>query len=140
IIFSDGTKKRVSNDTKYIGKYISTKALGTDDRMDVTNMYKYPEGSIMEREIFYKAIDKLLQSPSVDFEKKLLLFRRKEEYKLHQGTGLHGAFSLFQKPTLGQDISMILSLKNTTPSSIKVIVNMTASSILYTGKHKHEIW
>lgn len=44
ITFSDGTKKRLSNDTKYIGKYISTKAVGSEDRMDVTHMYKYPEG------------------------------------------------------------------------------------------------
>ncbi|PIO23367.1 hypothetical protein AB205_0191290, partial [Aquarana catesbeiana] len=140
ITFSDGTKKRLSNDTKYIGKYISTKAVGSEDRMDVTHMYKYPEGSFEERAIFNKALDKLLQSPSVDFEKKLQLFRRKEEHQPHPGTGLRGAFSLFQKPMHGQDINMILSLKNTTSGSIKVIVNMTASSILYTGKHKHEIW
>ncbi|XP_040186223.1 protein-glutamine gamma-glutamyltransferase E-like [Rana temporaria] len=140
ITFSDGTKKRVSNDTKYIGKYISTKAVGSEDRIDVTHMYKYPEGSFEERAIFNKAIDKLLQSPSVDFEKKLELFRRKEEHKPDQRMALRGAFSLFQKPMLGQDIHMILSLKNTTSGSIKVIVNMTASSILYTGKHKHEIW
>ncbi|XP_018414785.1 PREDICTED: protein-glutamine gamma-glutamyltransferase E-like [Nanorana parkeri] len=129
ITSSDGTKKRVSNDTKYIGKYISTKAVGSDDRVDVTHMYKYPEGSVEERAIVDKAL-----------EKKMLLFKRKAEQKPQEGTGLHGGFSLLQRPTLGQDIDMILSLKNTTSTSIKVVMNMTSSSILYTGKLKHEIW
>ncbi|KAM5136065.1 protein-glutamine gamma-glutamyltransferase E-like [Mantella aurantiaca] len=140
VAFSDGTKKRVSNDTKYIGKYISTKGVGSDERVDVTHTYKYPEGSAEERSIFDKAVNKLLESPFVELEKKMLLFRRREEHKPHGGTRLHGAFSLLQRPLLGQDIQMLLSLKNMTSSHIKVIVNMTSSSILYTGKHKHEIW
>ncbi|CAJ0948792.1 unnamed protein product [Ranitomeya imitator] len=140
INFDDGTKKRISNDTKYIGKYISTKAVGSDDRVDVTNLYKYPEGSLEERQVFEKAVNKLLDSPLVELEKKLLYFRKRGEQKPKIGTMLSGMFSLPQVPSLGQDIYMILNLHNLTADNIRVIVNMTSSSILYTGKHKYEIW
>lgn len=44
IVYKDGTKKKVYCDTERIGKAISTKAMGSNSRVDVTNNYKYPEG------------------------------------------------------------------------------------------------
>ncbi|XP_075033770.1 protein-glutamine gamma-glutamyltransferase E-like [Mixophyes fleayi] len=140
IYYRDETKKRISNDTKYIGKYISTKAVGTDERVDVTSNYKYPEGSLQERELFDKAINKLLESPLVELEKKLLHFRKRGEENPKQGGILSGRFTMTQIATLGQELNVILSLKNLTTYNITVIVNATSSSILYTGRHKHEIW
>lgn len=39
-----GNQKQNSLDPHTIGKYISTKAVGSYSRMDVTEKYKYPEG------------------------------------------------------------------------------------------------
>ncbi|KGL99870.1 Protein-glutamine gamma-glutamyltransferase 6, partial [Charadrius vociferus] len=44
IVYNDGTKKRVYCDTEIIGRFISTKAVGSNSRVDVTSNYKYPEG------------------------------------------------------------------------------------------------
>lgn len=44
IVYSNGTKKRVYCDTEIIGRFISTKAVGSNSRVDVTYNYKYPEG------------------------------------------------------------------------------------------------
>uniref|UniRef100_A0A8B9FW22 protein-glutamine gamma-glutamyltransferase n=1 Tax=Amazona collaria TaxID=241587 RepID=A0A8B9FW22_9PSIT len=44
IVYNDGTKKRVYCDTEIIGRFISTKAVGSNSRVDVTYSYKYPEG------------------------------------------------------------------------------------------------
>lgn len=41
---ANGSQKQNSLDTRSIGKYISTKAVGSNSRMDVTDKYKYPEG------------------------------------------------------------------------------------------------
>lgn len=41
---SSGTQKQNSLDPGIIGKYISTKAVGSDSRVDITDKYKYPEG------------------------------------------------------------------------------------------------
>lgn len=43
------SQKQSSPDTRSIGKYISTKAVGSDSRVDITDKYKYPEGSSEER-------------------------------------------------------------------------------------------
>lgn len=41
---SSGTQRQNSLDPGIIGKYISTKAVGSDSRVDITDKYKYPEG------------------------------------------------------------------------------------------------
>lgn len=40
----DESRERVYSDTKKIGRRISTKAVGSDSRVDITSLYKYPEG------------------------------------------------------------------------------------------------
>lgn len=40
----DESWERVYSDTKKIGRCISTKAVGSDSRVDITGLYKYPEG------------------------------------------------------------------------------------------------
>lgn len=35
----------ISIDKHAVGKKISTKAVGTYDRLDITDLYKYPEGT-----------------------------------------------------------------------------------------------
>nr|DBA27786.1 TPA: hypothetical protein GDO54_008245 [Pyxicephalus adspersus] len=55
IVQKDGTREKAHSDTKYIGQSISTKAVGSDARVDVTNNYKHPEGSPQERQVFEKA-------------------------------------------------------------------------------------
>ncbi|KAM3922475.1 protein-glutamine gamma-glutamyltransferase E-like [Leptodactylus fuscus] len=59
IMHKDGTKEKAYSDSKYVGQYISTKAVGNDTRVDVTHNYKYPEGSSQEREVFEKATGNL---------------------------------------------------------------------------------
>ncbi len=39
----------ISSNTTKVGAHISTKAVGCDDREDITHLYKYPEGSQAER-------------------------------------------------------------------------------------------
>uniref|UniRef100_A0A8C5WM14 Transglutaminase-like domain-containing protein n=1 Tax=Leptobrachium leishanense TaxID=445787 RepID=A0A8C5WM14_9ANUR len=55
VVNEDGSKEKVFSDSKYVGKFISTKAVGTDERVDITHTYKYPEGSPQERAVYEKA-------------------------------------------------------------------------------------
>ena len=41
--------------TRLVGKYISTKMVGSDEREDLTHLYKYAEGSPQERKAFETA-------------------------------------------------------------------------------------
>ncbi|XP_053572567.1 protein-glutamine gamma-glutamyltransferase E-like [Bombina bombina] len=140
IVYSDGSKKRISNDTKYIGKLISTKAVLKFEREDVTDSYKYPEGSDNERHVFEKAVNKLYERPMADLEKNLLNFPRRISEKSPQGTILSGDFTITNVPTVGQDVSLILRLKNLIKNQIKITVNLNSSSILYTGRRWRALW
>lgn len=45
-LFEGGQAQEIlSHNTSYIGKAISTKMVGSDERLDITNSYKYPEGA-----------------------------------------------------------------------------------------------
>ncbi|KAL1249296.1 hypothetical protein QQF64_020301, partial [Cirrhinus molitorella] len=46
---SDGSVSQVHVEKNSIGQRISTKAVGSDARVDITHLYKYPEGSEEER-------------------------------------------------------------------------------------------
>ncbi|XP_031750708.1 protein-glutamine gamma-glutamyltransferase E [Xenopus tropicalis] len=59
VCHKDGRKEQAHSDTKAVGQFISTKAVGSNERVDITHCYKYPEGSPKEREVFDKANRKL---------------------------------------------------------------------------------
>lgn len=44
MVFADGSKKKISTDTVSVGQNISTKAVGSDKRVDITANYKHAEG------------------------------------------------------------------------------------------------
>ncbi|XP_056155329.1 protein-glutamine gamma-glutamyltransferase 2a, partial [Lampris incognitus] len=52
---SNGELFKFSESTKSVGQCISTKAVGVDERHDITHQYKYPEGSTEERQVYEKA-------------------------------------------------------------------------------------
>uniref|UniRef100_A0A3B5LI71 protein-glutamine gamma-glutamyltransferase n=1 Tax=Xiphophorus couchianus TaxID=32473 RepID=A0A3B5LI71_9TELE len=41
----DGTFSQIYSEKKAVGHFISTKAVGTDERDDITHLYKHPEGA-----------------------------------------------------------------------------------------------
>ncbi|XP_038574679.1 protein-glutamine gamma-glutamyltransferase K [Micropterus salmoides] len=45
----DGTFSQIHSEKKAVGRFISTKAVGSDERADITHLYKYEEGSEEER-------------------------------------------------------------------------------------------
>ncbi|CAM9574259.1 unnamed protein product [Bubo scandiacus] len=88
IHYSKKRKERIYSDTTKIGKFISTKAVGTNARVDVTANYKYPEvkeisfkisysqykNSLMDdRKILVTALCETKQGASLLVEKDIVL-------------------------------------------------------------------
>ncbi|OCT60524.1 hypothetical protein XELAEV_180465481mg, partial [Xenopus laevis] len=129
----DGSLSTLYTDTYSVGQYISTKAVGTFFRHDVTNEYKYPEGSKEERDMFQKA-QTLLARPIT-----LASIRLNGRESFHSSAPLRatlaeessvqeapkpeitGAFNISGEPQVGEDFTVTLKLKN--PSSGKKQVN-----------------
>ncbi|XP_051701154.2 protein-glutamine gamma-glutamyltransferase 6 isoform X1 [Oryctolagus cuniculus] len=140
----DESRERVYSDTKKIGRCISTKAVGSDSRVDITGLYKYPEGSRKERQVYGKAVRKLFGAES---RGKRARARRSAGRALWRDALLEpapspsitGKFKALEPPVLGHDLKLALCLTNLTARAQRVQVNVSAATILYTRKPVAEI-
>ncbi|XP_054074485.1 protein-glutamine gamma-glutamyltransferase 6-like, partial [Rissa tridactyla] len=141
IHYSKKRKERIYSDTKKIGKFISTKAVGTNSRVDVTANYKYPEGSLKERRVYKKAL-KLLGVRSTGKKAKITRPGRRPSAALRQPARkptISGKLILDASPVIGQDILLTLALRNLISDVKTIKVKLRASAILYTRRPKAEI-
>ncbi|XP_048205331.1 protein-glutamine gamma-glutamyltransferase E [Perognathus longimembris pacificus] len=129
-----GNQKQNTLDTVSIGKYISTKAVGSNSRMDVTDKYKYPEGSNEERRVHQKALGKL--KPNASFGATSARDLAGEEGQ----PSISGRFKVTGILAVGKEVSLALLLKNLSRDRKTVSVNMTAWTIVYNGTLVHEVW
>ncbi|NXT31017.1 TGM3L glutamyltransferase, partial [Pelecanoides urinatrix] len=144
--YSKKRKERIYSDTRKIGKFISTKAVGTNFRVDVTANYKYPEaGSLKERQVYKKAL-KLLGVRSTGKRTKITRPRRRSAVARRQNMtqpaqkpSISGKLILDASPVIGQDILLTLVLRNLISDFKTIKVKLSASAILYTRKPKAEI-
>ncbi|XP_054571537.1 protein 4.2 isoform X1 [Eptesicus fuscus] len=78
----DGTLALTNSNTKYVGRNISTKGVGSDRCEDITQNYKYPEGSLQEKEVLERVqkeklqhgADNSIHPPSLETADPLYLF------------------------------------------------------------------
>ncbi|NWI90898.1 TGM3 glutamyltransferase, partial [Pitta sordida] len=128
-----GKKTLIFSKSTEIGESISTKAVGSDDRVDVTKDYKYEEGSAKERDIFKKARKKLGLEDKFDPTAPT-------PKEIEQKPDISGKFKVAGSLEVGKDLSLVLVLENLQSDAKTVHVNMTAWSTLYTRKPVREIW
>ncbi|XP_051489389.1 protein-glutamine gamma-glutamyltransferase 6-like [Apus apus] len=145
IHYSNKRKERIYSNTRKIGKFISTKAVGTNSRVDVTDNYKYPEGSLKERRVYKKAL-KLLGVRSTGKRTKTTRPRRRSSAARRQNMtqpaqkpSISGKLILDASPVIGQDILLTLALRNLISDFKTIRVKLRATAILYTRKPKAEI-
>ncbi|XP_077315316.1 protein-glutamine gamma-glutamyltransferase E-like [Lithobates pipiens] len=123
----DGSRRKVYTDTASVGKLTSTKAVGTFERRDVTNDYKYPEGSSEEREIFEKARN--IMAPRLFSAMSL-----RESVAAPEEPLFTGSFKKAAETQVGEDLKLTLILKNTVTDPQKIEIKMTATAIIYNSK------
>ncbi|XP_077586275.1 protein-glutamine gamma-glutamyltransferase 2-like [Stigmatopora nigra] len=113
---SNGKFVKFSGSTKSVGRFISTKALGSDDRYDITHEYKYSEGSKEEREVFEKA------------QHHNKLQQKGEE------PGLHLKIKLAKNMMVGSDFEVYATITNNSMVTKKCTLLVFAKAVLYNGK------
>ncbi|OPJ80298.1 protein-glutamine gamma-glutamyltransferase 4 [Patagioenas fasciata monilis] len=133
---------RISTETEGIGVKISTKAVGEDRREDITSQYKFPEGSIEERESMEKALSFIRPSGMVPRARFASVNSTDERPLSHQilppepvpKTGVH--LEITNKAPLhpGNPLELAITVKTSTPG--KWTINLVGSCQLqsYTGK------
>ncbi|XP_035016094.2 protein-glutamine gamma-glutamyltransferase 2 [Hippoglossus stenolepis] len=113
---SNGEIVEFSGSTKSVGRFISTKAVGSDDRKDITYHYKYPEGSKEERQVYEKA------------QHHNKLQQRGEE------PGLHLKIKLSDNMTVGSDFEVHAVITNNHMEARICTVLFFAKAVGYNGK------
>ncbi|XP_074868232.1 protein-glutamine gamma-glutamyltransferase E-like [Carettochelys insculpta] len=128
-----GEQKPLFSDTKSVGQFITTKAVGSYEPIDVTKDYKYVEGSRKEREVFKKALSKVSRAHG-------FAATSEKRPEIDQKPDISGKFKVDGPLKIGKDISLNLVLGNLTSVTKTVKANATAWTTMYTGKLIHEVW
>ncbi|XP_067035423.1 coagulation factor XIII A chain-like isoform X2 [Acropora muricata] len=118
----DGPMKVLRVDTKCVGKMISTKAVGSDIREDITHEYKHPEGSSQERRAVQMAYK---FSSRKDQRHQSLYTLPTEDVKF--------SFEVPDVLPIGETATVGLKMKNTTHQSRTVKGMITGVMGFYTG-------
>ncbi|KAM9296362.1 protein-glutamine gamma-glutamyltransferase E-like [Gastrophryne carolinensis] len=121
--YKDGMKRVFKTETNKVGMRTSTKDVGANRRKDITEEYKYAEGTPEERKIFQKA------------KNKLNTFSLMSRTAAAEAPPINPQFSCsFRKGTntqVGEDLSAIMVIKNQEPVSQKIEIKVSAMTIIY---------
>ncbi|XP_069862024.1 protein-glutamine gamma-glutamyltransferase 5 [Dipodomys merriami] len=148
-----GKEQKLHQDTTTVGNFISTKSIQSDQRDDITENYKYEEGSPQERQVYYKALQKLKDGrsqgsdsassapsrrmpPSQDTPRSL------DTPALQPSSVIQVSlkFKLLDPPNMGQDINFALLALNMSPQFKDLKVNLSAQSLLHDGSPLCPFW
>ncbi|XP_075819905.1 protein-glutamine gamma-glutamyltransferase 5 isoform X2 [Microtus pennsylvanicus] len=148
-----GKEQKLHRDTATVGNFISTKSIQSDERDDVTESYKYEEGSLQERQVFLKALQKLKagrapgphQGDSNSFSSTS---RRQDSPRSLDTPSLRPSdviqvslkFELLDPPNMGQDINFVLLAVNLSPQFKDLKLNLSAQSLLHDGSPLAPFW
>ncbi|KAJ8358747.1 hypothetical protein SKAU_G00152720 [Synaphobranchus kaupii] len=127
-ILEDGSEKRFWSDTESVGQNISTKSVGSDERLDITDNYKYPEGTEKEREVYKEAVkrtDQLRES-----ERGPALPPPEVSIKIEESS----------KPMNGKVIDLVIRLHTAHAEPLHLSLNINAQVMLYNGVVESHIW
>lgn len=113
----EGNMTPIYKENKVIGKCISTKAVSTISREDLTNNYKYPEGSC-EESVTLELASRLSSQRTVSVPEP-------------SANDIEFSFNTDMQRT--GDFNVNLSMKNTSSESRLVDVHVSALSCKYTG-------
>ncbi|KAF6351204.1 erythrocyte membrane protein band 4.2 [Rhinolophus ferrumequinum] len=127
----DGSLELTNSNTKYVGNNISTKGVGSDRCEDITQNYKYPEGSLQEKEVLERVQKERLEHeedseihlPSLETADPLYLF-------------LETPGSLPQ----GGDMQLSVTLVNLSDQEKEVQLAIGVQAMYYNGILAAHLW
>ncbi|XP_004609663.1 protein 4.2 [Sorex araneus] len=127
----DGALELTDSNTKYVGNNISTKGVGSDRCEDITQNYKYPEGSLQEKEVLEKVQKERLEQgkdngicpPSLEISDPLYLFLETPCFL-----------------PLGGDVQFAVTLINPRDQEKTVQLAIGVQAVYYNGVLAAELW
>ncbi|KAM9285664.1 protein 4.2-like isoform 2-T2 [Morus bassanus] len=124
--------------TKYTGNNISTKSVGSERCEDITHNYKYPEGSLQEKEVLDKAYRNIkeLETTSSSSETQFSAIPTALEELVNPFIHLQLKSSLL----LGQDVLLSIEVFNYSSGEKATHLVVGAQSLHYNGVPITQLW
>ncbi|XP_025047780.1 protein-glutamine gamma-glutamyltransferase 5-like [Alligator sinensis] len=149
-------KEKLLCDSRCVGNHISTKSIGRDERKDITDSYKYREGSQEERQVFAKALARAqhrkAQGPStaepqasrflpglrasLDVSSPAECRGQEAPSKVHTCLRL----KLAKSPEVGQDLGLVLLAENLAFEHKDLKLSISTGSVLHDGAPLPPFW
>ncbi|KAM4629205.1 protein-glutamine gamma-glutamyltransferase K-like [Polymixia lowei] len=118
----DGTFTQIHCEKKAVGHFISTKAVGSDKRSDITHLYKHAEGTEEER-IAVETASRYGSKPEI-YSSPIA-----EDVSIEVTMDGEG-------PRMGSDAELNIVLRNSSSSQRTIILHSQVAVMYYTGVHK----
>ncbi|XP_057696650.1 protein-glutamine gamma-glutamyltransferase K-like isoform X2 [Corythoichthys intestinalis] len=118
----DGTFSKIHSEKKVVGHFISTKAVGSEERNDITHLYKHREGTEAER---------------IAVETACRYGSKADAYTAPEVEDVAITVTMDSDgPQMGRDAKLAVTLQNSSTKHRHVILHGQASIMYYTGVHK----
>ncbi|KAK6320866.1 hypothetical protein J4Q44_G00078420 [Coregonus suidteri] len=124
MVFADGSKKKILTDTGSVGQNISTKAVGSDKRVDITANYKYAEGTEKERTVYNNAANRVNNLEEKE-NSNGILDRKPSDVSMK--------IVELTKPLSGKDIDLKLVLNSDDRETRTLVIHVNVQAMRYTG-------
>ncbi|XP_069740728.1 protein-glutamine gamma-glutamyltransferase 2-like [Narcine bancroftii] len=135
ICYKDGKKVKKCVETQHVGKLISTKSCGRNDREDITNKYKFPEGSQKEREVYNEAKFRNNLEP---IQEDKLIVKIKADESINYGSDIHALAQLTNNSSETMNCRLIINAQilKYTGQPVDPTVPMSMNEVVIKG---HEV-
>ncbi|NXV83049.1 EPB42 protein, partial [Atlantisia rogersi] len=135
---ADDAFKPALGSTKYTGNNISTKGVGSERCEDITHSYKYPEGSLQEKEVLDKVYRKTkkLHTTSSSSETQFSSIPTALEEPVNVFIQLQSESSQL----LGQDVPLSIEVFNYSGGEKATHLVLGAQSLQYNGVPVTQLW
>ncbi|TNN42176.1 Protein-glutamine gamma-glutamyltransferase K [Liparis tanakae] len=118
----DGTFSQIYSEKKLVGHAISTKAVGSDERSDITHLYKHPEGSEPER---------IAVETASRYGTKAEAYTSPTAEDVSVEVTMDG-----EGPKMGGDAALTVALRNGSAERRRLVLHSQVAVMYYTGVHK----
>ncbi|CAN9500664.1 unnamed protein product [Ophioblennius macclurei] len=119
---ADGTFSQIYSEKKVVGHFISTKAVGSDERNDITSLYKQSEGSVEER---------IAVETACRYGSKAEAYSAPTAEDISLEVAMDG-----EGPEMGGDVELSIVLRNSSSKNRQISLHSQVAVMYYTGVHK----
>ncbi|KAM6927854.1 protein-glutamine gamma-glutamyltransferase 5 [Xenentodon cancila] len=123
LVKPDGSEVNIFSETMKVGQNISTKSVGSNKRMNITDTYKYREATEKERAVFKRALDRVQNGCAETCPPETTVCKLKPSIRSQE----------VSEPVNGQDVNLMLVVTSDIRVARQLSINVSVQAMRYNG-------